>query len=755
MAPIPVVSDLKPCIPSELHPPLNITLVTDESGLEKIQGFFSRKSVFVLDTETNIVDNFYFRRIRTIQIGDKDEQYIIDLLPFAERYGLNLMDSLGNYRPHIAYQKIIDTLRPALETKTHLKIGHNLQFDYEVMKFNLGLHMWNLYDTMVAEKVIRAGEWNYKLRGIWTLDDCVARYAGLKISKEKQKSFDLVTPLDQDQIDYCALDCRVPFAVKNGQRRLLEQGNLFYAAQLEFDAIPAFGDLHLNGMRIDSNLWRPLVEEVEGKHKKILAKLDSIFIPIVGKKLMPEHDLVALENAWRNTTDKAPRAEARQLFMQSRRELKDAKDNWESYEGEAAVNYSSQPQLLAALRKLGYGPGKLKTTDDRDLKKAAEHPKWAVQKVFDKGEDPTLEKVGTIDVIRLFRETGKFLSTYGHEWYLTYGDDGHVNPYTGRIHSEIKQQGAETGRTSSVKPNIQNLPKGKQWRGCFIADPGHKIITLDYNGCELRILTEYSREKVWLDAFLNGWDVHSVGAEIIFGDEWKNAAEEGCAYYRDHQKCECKEHKALRDAVKSINFGIAYGMEARKLAEQIGKDEEYAIKLLDRYKKAFPTLVKYLEISAKTATAKMESRTLSQRRRKFSKPEWKTAVELTIKDWKEKGKKDLPQAKHFNQKYKSMYAAIEREGKNTPIQGSNADIAKIAMGCGFGKDGLPFMWHGLGQFNARLINFVHDEFVIDVPEDRAKACFDFVAGCMSRAGAELVKSIPMTTEGHIEDRWTK
>jgi DNA polymerase I len=152
-----------------------------------------------------------------------------------------------------------------------------------------------------------------------------------------------------------------------------------------------------------------------------------------------------------------------------------------------------------------------------------------------------------IDTIRLYRETKKVLTTYGEGFIRDY-----IDPDTGLIHASIIQLAAETGRTSSRNPNIQNIPRGSDWRACFVARPGYKLITMDYNGCELRILAEYSREKVFIDAFLQGWDVHSVGAEIIFGDEWKNAAEEGCAYYTKHEKCGCKLHKELRDKIKAI-----------------------------------------------------------------------------------------------------------------------------------------------------------------------------------------------------------
>lgn len=755
MAAASVVPSVKPLVASELNPQLNITFVEDEAGLEKLRGYFARKSVFAFDTETNVVDHFYFRRIRTIQLGDRDEQYIIDLLTWAKNYNTNLMDAMGRYEPHSCFKPIIDTLRPALESRSHLKVGHNIQFDYEVLKWCLGLRMWNFYDTMLAEKVLHAGEWEFKARGIWALDDCVARHCGLQISKEKQKSFDLYSPLDDEQIEYCALDCRLPLAVKNSQRGLIEKANLFYACQIEFDAIPAFGDMYLNGIQIDESQWRPLVEKVEEKHKKIVAKLDEFFSPVVGKKGVPDHDLEALETTWRLTTEKVARAEARKAFYAARKEVREATAELETYEGEAAINYASNSQMLAALRKMGFTKTRLKDTNDRTLKVAAEHPRWDVEKVFTK-EDPTLEKVGVIDTLRLYRETGKFLSTYGHSWYLPYDRDGHVCPHTGRIHAKINQLGADTGRTSSTNPNIQNLPKGPEWRGCFIASPGYKIITLDYNGCELRILTEYSREKAWLDAFKNNWDVHSVGAEIIFGDEWKQTAEPGCKYYAEHQKCKCKLHKELRDKIKSINFGIAYGMEAKKLSEEINSTVEYAQELLDKYKKAFPTLVKYLDQCGKAAAARLESRTLSQRRRIYRKPTWEVAAKLACEDWKKRGKEGVPGVQNINQKFKMLYAAIERQGKNTPIQGSNADMAKIAMGCGTGKDGLAFLWHHLEtDFKARLINFVHDELVIECPEETAEACKAFTLSCMERGGAELVKSIPMIAEGGIADRWKK
>lgn len=751
---------IKPLVLSELNPPLNVHYISDATGLEKVRDFFKRVSVFTIDTETNVTKTFIPRRLRTIQVGDRNEQYVIDLLPFAQRAEVTLTDSMGHYTAHNCYKPIIDTLVPVLESKDWLKVGHNLQFDYEVLKWCLGIEMWNLYDTMWAEKVLYAGLVSFDIKGFWALDDLVARYAGLLIDKSSQTSFDLESPLTQTQIDYCALDCRFPVAIKGAQRDKITKANLWKTCQIEFDAIPAFGDMKLNGITLDKLRWMAEVNKVKEDHFRNVIKLDHFFLPLVGKKGVPEFDLLALENIWRETTDKELRAEARKKFMECRKHLRKCQDNMDSYEGEAAINYGSNPQLLAALRKHGFNAKILPNTNDRNLKICSENPTYDMKTV--KKKDPEYVNIGIIDTLRLYRETKKVLTTYGEGFIRDY-----VDPDTGLIHSSIIQLAAETGRTSSRNPNIQNIPRGSDWRSCFMARPGYKLITMDYNGCELRILAEYSREPAFVEAFLKGWDVHSVGAEIIFGDEWKNAAEPDCAYYtKDHQKCNCKLHKELRDKIKAINFGIAYGMEAKKLAEGVGCTEEEAQKLLDKYRKSFPVLIAYLEKSAEWATTKMESRTLAQRRRLFHKPTWADAVVVAKRRIAEKEKKSIfdanrleginPTPRQVSSAFKGMYSAIGREGKNTPIQGSNADMAKLACGCGFDKNGLPFMWHVLKKYKALLVGFVHDEFLVEVPEGPdEQPCFNAVGDSMQRGGAELVTVVQMTWEGHLGERWKK
>lgn len=751
------MSDLRPLVPSELSPPLKITVITDELGLEKVRDFLSQNKTFGLDVETTKdIHPYWRRRLRTIQVGNRTEQFVIDLLPFAERHGSKLVDIQGKFVCHPALKPIYDTLKPFLESIDYLKVGHNLNFEYETLKWCMGFRIWNLYDTMWAEKVIHAGEWHFKAKGLWGLEDLVGRYTGVKMSKGEQLTFTLDQPLTENQITYAGLDIRVLFGVKAGQEIILCRHNLSRAAKIENDAIPAFGDMHLNGILLSIDPWMEIIRAVKDWHQKNVSRLDDFFVPIVGSKNIPDADLDALEAKWRNELDKEVRKQSRIDFMAARKHVNKVKKDMEKYEGEAAINYDSPAQVLSALRKIGFDKKKLPDSEDPSLKRIAKFPELTMKKAL--ADDPSLKKYEIIDCIRLYRETGKVLKNYGEGFIKQHVHFTDETCKFGYIHSNIIQLGAATGRSSSEKPNIQNIPKDDSlpvpigWRSCFVAPKGYKCITVDYSGQELCILAEYSQEKAWVDAFKKGWDVHSVGAEIIYGDEWKQGAADGCAYYAHHKKCKCPKHKELRDKVKAINFGIAYGKEAKSLGEELGISEKEASLLLIRYKKSFPTLTKYLEASGKKASTLFESRTLAQRRRRFQKPEWKKAVERA----QERAEGRVPNVRQINSAFKGMFSSIEREGKNTPVQGSGADMAKIAMGCGFDESGKPFLWHLLEpQYNGKQVNFVHDEIVAYAPNEVTDECYEAIGDCMVRAGAELVKTIPMTFEGHKAECWKK
>lgn len=809
---------VKPLVIADLKPPLAPTLVVDGVGLHSVRKFLSRSFVFGYDKETNVTDRFYNRQIRTIQLGDRNEQYIIDLLAFVDGNSKLLVDSQRHYgtRLNDGLKLVADTLRPALESKSHVKVGQFLQFEYEMALWNLGLRICNLYSIDLADKVLLAGELPFFMKGNFNMEGIVARRLKYQIDKTEQKGFDFETPLTQSQIDYAALDVRLPLAVKNAQAPLITAAGLGRAVQIENDAIPAFGDMRLNGVLIDHEKWTKIVAATHEQHKKNIQVLDTFFAPVVGNKIVtPTAEVDALEaltialrepqadeyaireeiKAAKTNPEKKPLRDRRDDMAEARKQLKQATvEKWRllrdknkdaiNYEGDAAINYSSPDQLYAALTSgafKGINKTTLKSTDDDDLKKLAKkHPVCAA--------------------LQESRGTEKHLKSYGPGWILPQGEFGEnefkhpdykkkikhwEDPDTGRVHSSINQMGADTGRTSSTKPNIQNLPHDEELRSCFIAPPGYTTITMDMSGAELRIIAEMSGAKVWLDAFTNKEDVHSLSTEILYPAEWLAEKEPGCLYYivktpeltaddnllgkvlaamlitRDEWdkvpdgkqlklKCKCTEHKPRRDRCKTCNFLLAYKGGPRALAVKIGTSEEVARDLMANHERQFPEIWAFLKKLGDKAKMTFEARTFSGRRRIFKRPTWDSAKAAFFKKFKRE-----PISSEISKQMASMYNSIDREGTNSPVQGGNADIAKTAMGAGFDKNGKEFMWHMLPQFGALLSNFVHDEHIVWCPDAQVAGCVAMMSDCVLRAGREFMSKVEMLTEHNVALYWKK
>ncbi len=710
--------DSKPLVIADLNPPLNITLVTDNAGLEKVADFFTRCDLFGFDTETNVVETLSERKLRTIQVGNRQEQYVIDLLAFAGSKEA-MMQQGDKTCPEWA-RTLSDVLAKGLESKAHLKVGVYLQFDYEIVRWCLGLRTRHLFDCNLAEKVIHCGRVNFFTDDFYGMTGLLPRYCGLKVDKTLQTSFDLETPLTQDQIEYAALDTRMPLSVRNAQLPILSKAGLQLTTDIENGAIMGFGDMHINGMFLDSDMWMAQVEAVKVEHSKHITEMDKYFIPVVGDKTCPvgQPNLDKLEAAWRDCKDKEERKRHRRAFELERKKLSDWQKALKTWIGEAAINYGSNDQMLAALHKMGL---KIKSTNDKVLDMHAGVP--------------------VVDAIREYRSTCQLLKTYG----LTFLR--HIDPITGRIHSSISQLGAETGRTTSSSPNVQNIPKGSAYRNCFRARTGYKFIGKDYDGCELRIMAEESGEEVWIDAFNAGQDVHSICAALMFAD-WDGASEPGCKYVTDKQKCKCPKHVALRDNAKAVNFGIPYGMEAGALGRKLRISKEEAQKLLDLHALKFPKVHAYLKKIGEFAKQNLEARTKAGRRRLFDKPDWaeckKQAIERAVADGRSPSSVTSKDVGRF---YYGKIGSIEREGKNSPIQGLNADMVKLAIGLAW--EDLEPVYGGL------LLNVVHDEILQEAPEAAAQAASDFMGLKMEEAGAFFVKRMAMTSAGAIADCWQK
>jgi DNA polymerase I-like protein with 3'-5' exonuclease and polymerase domains len=294
-----------------------------------------------------------------------------------------------------------------------------------------------------------------------------------------------------------------------------------------------------------------------------------------------------------------------------------------------------------------------------------------------------------------YRELQKKLGTY-LETYPSF-----VHPKTGRIHANFLQCRVPTGRLACTSPNIQQIPHEDEFRSCFVAEHGNVLVIADYSQVELRILAEVSEDPAFVRAFQEGEDLHQVTAATMFGVTKEEVTKE------------------QRSAAKRINFGLMYGRGPKSLSAQLGTDEERARSLIDEYFANYPKVRRYLQGTASKATKTRTLRTLSGRVRKFGDVSGLASAEL---------------------------AALRREAMNYPIQGASADIAKLA---------LARVREELEGLDARLINCIHDEFVVECREDVAPEVAEKTKFAMNRAGEEILEKVPVEVEVAISREWRK
>jgi len=246
-----------------------------------------------------------------------------------------------------------------------------------------------------------------------------------------------------------------------------------------------------------------------------------------------------------------------------------------------------------------------------------------------------------------------------------------VNPETGRLHTDYNQTGAETGRISSSSPNLQNIPirteEGRRIRKAFIAQPGWLLLAADYSQIELRILAHVSQDPTMLAAFARGEDIHASTAAKVYGVPLDQVTPD------------------QRRVAKAVNFGLMYGQGAYGLAQQTGMTPEQAARFIETYFQTYPTVKRYLDDTRRQAAAQGYVETLLGRRRPF--PELQN-----------------PRTPH------AVRAAAERAAINAPIQGTAADIIKIAM---------VRLHTALAErkLRSRMILQVHDELVLECPRE--------------------------------------
>jgi DNA polymerase-1 len=390
---------------------------------------------------------------------------------------------------------------------------------------------------------------------------------------------------------------------------------------------------------LDARGLRPLYEDVERPLVRVLARMEDIGVRVDADYL---RELVA------GLTDEARALDAEIQEMAGR---------------PFVVN--STKQLRAVLYdELGLQPQKkTKTgfsTDAQSLEKL-------------KGTHPIIDK------LLRYREVEKLRSTYGESLLAE------VDPRDGRIHATFQQTVARTGRLSSDRPNLHNIPirteEGRQFRRAFIPADGWELLVADYNQIELRVIAHLAQDPGLIEAFHSRSDIHNATAARIFGVDPGEVTH------------------AQRSKAKMVSYGLAYGMESYGLASRLSIPVEEATQILDAYFVAFPNVKAYMERTVQEARKKGYTETLFGRRRL------------------------IPELASSNYRIRQ---AGERQAMNAGIQGLAADIFKVALvrlDRALEEEGL----------RSRLILQVHDEVILEVPPEEHDRAADITLEAMRRA----------------------
>jgi len=314
-------------------------------------------------------------------------------------------------------------------------------------------------------------------------------------------------------------------------------------------------------------------------------------------------------------------------------------------------------------------------------------------------------------ILRDYRAYAKLISAFGDNLLAK------VNKKTGRLHPDFMQLGAATGRFACSNPNLQQIPRNSEeapFRQCFVPAEGFKLVVTDYSAMEMRILADLSGDEKMINALRDNLDIHSYTAALMFGKE----------YTPDFKK----KFPELRQIAKPIGFGLMYGMGpmglAKRLEPELGREvpKEEGADYMNKYFSAYPSVRTFLDRTANEAVLRGWSTTPAGRKRWYKKPD------------------------PADPEYKKRISQIQREAKNHPIQGTNADVIKYA---------LVFISERMKKegVEGAITHTVHDEVVTEVRADQAEHWAKCQQEEMVRAGELVIKKVPVVSDPVVSNVW--
>ncbi len=307
---------------------------------------------------------------------------------------------------------------------------------------------------------------------------------------------------------------------------------------------------------------------------------------------------------------------------------------------------------------------------------------------------PLAEKYPVVGKLLEYRALQKSITSFG-ENTLEF-----VEPATGRVHADFRQIGAPTGRFSCSNPNLQQIPHEAAYRRCFRATEGRKLVIADYSQIELRILADFSGDENFIKAFESGQDFHAMTASQVFNTPIDEVSAD------------------QRSFAKRLNFGIVYGVGASRFGLMTGLSQSDAEDTMRKYFGTYRKLDEYLRNAGRSVVDDRVARTASGRL-------------LRIR---------------YDDGDRASIGAARRYGVNMPIQGTSADILKRC---------LRLLHNSLRGTSGKLVNIVHDEVMVECDAVEADSIATRLNEAMVTAGGDFVSRVPIKTDVHIADEWSK
>lgn len=367
-----------------------------------------------------------------------------------------------------------------------IKIFHNAKFDLQFF-LALGLEIkQRLFDTQLAYQLINAGQDNLKA----SLKVVAKELLDIDLSKEEQVSDWANDNLSDNQLKYAAIDASILLPLREKLREQIIAEDLGKVAKIEFDCVLAVAMMEYNGMLLDLAKWQGILKDAEKRKTELTNKL---------QQLLP--------------------AEVNLFNYQRSENSSDGNSN----KFQLGINLDSPKQLLEALNRAGI---KCTNTNSKTLKKLVTDYPQIIK--------PLLE----------YKKLSKLISSFGDS--LT----KKINPVTGRLHGSYWQLGSQAGRFSSSEPNLQQIPRSREARSCFVATPGYKLVIADYSQIELRIASELTDDRTMLEAYSRGEDLHKLTASIVLNKPLTEVTKED------------------RQIAKSANFGLCLEAGTKVVTEK-------------------------------------------------------------------------------------------------------------------------------------------------------------------------------------------